>query len=128
MLNVSGATVCHLVELARHFHAQEAVTIPQTPEDVDDDWPAQVLASHRDDPVLAEFHAVINDLEPDQQQAVVALLWLGRGDFSYEEWDEALDLARTEWRSGTADYLLAHPLLADHLEDGLAEFGIYCDA
>ena len=99
-LNLSGATVCHLVELARHVHAQEAVTIPEDPGNPDDgDWPAQILADHRQDTALQEFHAVVEDLETDQQQERVALLWLGRGDYSEEEWDEALSLARDGTRA-----------------------------
>lgn len=128
MLNVSGDTVCRLVELAREFHAQEAVSIPEEPGNPSGDWAVQILADHMEDATLGEFRAIVEDLEPDQQQELVALLWLGRGDYTLEEWQDALALARDEWRPTTADYLIAHPLLPEHLRDGLAAFGIECDA
>jgi hypothetical protein len=60
----------------------------------------------------------------------VALMWLGRGDGSVEEWDElrarAVD-ARSEYdnaRAETARYLLGEPMLGDFLADGLDELGV----
>jgi Protein of unknown function (DUF3775) len=86
-----------------------------------------VLADHADDPTYREFRVTVNDLEPDQQQQLVALLWLGRGDYDIAEWDEALAEARRSWTKRTADYLIAHPLLADHLEDALDQLGYSCE-
>lgn len=128
MLNVSGETVCRLIELSRAFQAQESVTFPDDASGSMDEADAnQLLAAHEDDASLAEFRTVVADLEPDQQTEVVALLWLGRGDFSDEEWEEACQLARDEWTPATADYLIAHPLLPEHLIEGLAAFGVECD-
>ena len=76
-------------------------------------------AGHAGDSTLQEFRSIVDDLEPDQQQEVVALLWVGRGDFGPEEWQAALEEARDDWTPETADYLIAHPLLADYLRDGL---------
>lgn len=126
MLNVSGDTVCRLVDLAREFHAQEAVSIPEPPGNPSGDWAVQMLASHVEDASVSEFRSIVADLDPAQQQELVALLWLGRGDYSEGEWSEALQLARDEWRPETADYLLTHPLLPEYWKDGLAVFGIEC--
>lgn len=127
MLDVNPETVCRLIELARVFHAQEEVVIPEEPEDLGGDYPAQILASHSGDTTLEEFRNIISDLEPDQQQQVVALLWLGRGDFSLEEWSEALEEAADNWNEATADYLVAHPMLPDYLSEGLDQHGYSCD-
>ena len=127
MLNVSGDTVCRLVELAQEFHAQEAVSIPEEPGNPSGDWAVQILADHMEDATLGEFRAIVADLDPDQQQELVALLWLGRGDFTDEEWEDAKQLARDEFRpNATAEYLIAHPLLPEHLREGLAVFDIEC--
>ena len=88
-----------------------------------DDWAAQVLADHVDDTSYTEVCAVIDDLEPDQQITLVALMWLGRGDYSIDEWEEALAEARAAYNGRTADYLGATPLVADYLEEGLNEHG-----
>jgi hypothetical protein len=69
-----------------------------------------------DDEVIAE----IDDLEPDQQAELVALFWIGRGDLEPDEWDEAMRLALERRREGsTAIYLLSHPHLAEHWDEGL---------
>lgn len=127
MLEVNPDTVCRLIELARVFHAQEEVVIPEEPDNPGGDYPTQILASHEGDTTLAEFRNIITDLEPDQQQQIVALLWLGRGDFSVDEWKTALEEAADNWNEQTADYLIAHPLLPDYLTDGLDQHGYNCD-
>ncbi|GGC08742.1 hypothetical protein GCM10011352_38870 [Marinobacterium zhoushanense] len=127
MLNVNSETLCRLIQLAREFHAKEAVTIPEKPISPADDWARQVLADHAGDLTFQEFLSIINDLEPDQQQEVVALLWLGRGDFDQSEWRDALIEAADGWNDHTAHYLIAHPLLADYLADALDQFGFRCD-
>lgn len=65
-------------------------------------------------------------MEPDQQQ-MVALLWLGREDYSIDEWDDAVEEARYNWSDHTAECLMAHPYLADHLTAGLDLHGYSCD-
>jgi hypothetical protein len=126
-LDINRDTVCFLSENARLFHCKEEVVIPEVPDSPSDDWALQVLADHSGDTTFQEFKATIEDLEPDQQQAVVALMWVGRGDFSVEEWPAALEEAADSWNEYTAEYLIAHPLLADYLEEGLAAFGYSCN-
>ncbi len=127
MLDVNPDTVCRLMDLAREFHAQEAVVIPEEPNSPADHWPGEILAAHQGDSTLDEFRSIIEDLEPDQQQQVVALLWVGRGDYELDEWDDALAYAADAWTTRTADYLIAHPLLADYLAEGLSLHGYSCD-
>lgn len=112
MLQVNSDTVQHIMELAREFHAQDAV--------IDGDWMTRMLAPHGEDLALAEFRAAVKDLTPDQQQDLVALYWLGRGDFDPDEWPAAVEQARRSWNTRTAEYLICHPQLAEHLSDGLA--------
>lgn len=131
MLDISPAIVCRLIELAHEFHAQEQVSFPETPFT---EIPAtlighdagQMLADHANDLSLQEFTSIVNDLEPGQQQQLVALMWLGRGSFTLDEWDDALAQAEDSWTPRTAEYLIAHPLLADYLSEGLNEHGYSC--
>ena len=127
MLDVNPDTVCFLISKAREFHAKEEVVIPDMPDSPAEDWGRQVLADHAGDWTLEEFKATFNDLDPDQQQTVVALFWLGRGDFSVEEWEDAVKEAGEEWTTETAEYLIAHPLLADFLLEGLELLDYSCD-
>jgi len=127
MLDVNPDTVCRLIELARIFHAQVEVVIPEEPDNPVGDYPTQMLAEHAEDSTLDEFRSIVTDLEPDQQQQVVALLWTGRGDFALEEWSDAVAEAAENWNETTADYLIAHPLLADYLAEALDLHGHSCD-
>ena len=128
MLNVNPETVCFLISRAREFHAKEGVVLPDVPGSPAEDWGRQALADHTDDATLQEFSATFADLEPDQQHEVVALLWVGRGDFDLSEWDSAVAEARRNATDSTAEYLLAHPMLADHLTEGLLLFDHSCEA
>jgi hypothetical protein len=128
MLDVNPETVCFLISKAREFHAKEEVVLPDVPGSPAEDWGRQVLADHIDDPVYQEFQETFSDLEPDQQHEVVALLWLGRGDFDLASWTVAVAEARANWTPTTADYLMAHPMLADHLLEGMILHGYNCDA
>lgn len=55
---------------------------------------------------------------------MLALLWLGRGDYDAQSWAEALLQARETRTTTEADYLLGTPLLADYLEEGVAALGL----
>lgn len=125
-LGVNSDTICFLIGKARAFHAKEEVVLPEAPLSPANDWAMQVLADHQDDPSYAEFSSTIDDLEPDQQIAIVALMWVGRGDYSVDEWNEALSAAADARTARTADYLIGTPLVADYLQEGLSQFGISC--
>lgn len=127
MLNISLDNICRLIDLAREFQAQEGVSIPDEPGDASGDWALQILASHAEDDSFLEFKSIVEDLEPDQQHELVALLWLGRDDFSRSEWSDALAQAKDSWNPRTAEYLIAHPLLPEYWEKGLELFGSRCN-
>lgn len=72
----------------------------------------------------AEFDGVLEGMDEDEALDLVALLWLGRGDFDPLEWDEARKAARDEATTPVATYLKGQPQLADHLEAGLEAMGL----
>ncbi len=127
MLEVNPEIVCFIIAKAHEFHAKEQVVIPDLPENPADDWALQVLADHEDDPTYLELKTTIEDLEPDQQEALVALMWLGRGDYEVDEWAAALEAAHEQHNERTAEYLIATPLVADYLEEGLSLLGYSCE-
>lgn len=128
MLEVNPDTVCFLISCARLFHAKEDLVLPDVPDSPADDWGLEALEEQANDSSFLEFRSTIRDLEPVQQQAVVALLWLGRGDYGVTEWNAAMEEARGVWNRHTAEYLIVHPMLADHLLEGLNMLGYSCEA
>lgn len=127
MFDLNPQIVCFLIDKAHEFHVKEQVSIPETPTSPADDWARQVLADHVDDATYQEMHNTIDQLEPDQQVQLVALMWLGRGDFEAGEWDAAFEAAGEAWTEHTSDYLIATPLLADYLAEGLDLLGYACE-
>ncbi|RRH95299.1 DUF3775 domain-containing protein [Mesorhizobium tamadayense] len=70
-----------------------------------------------------EFRELINDLNVDEAAELVALAWVGRGDYEASEWVDAVAAARERANKRTAKYLLGLPQLADWLEEGLEAIG-----
>jgi Protein of unknown function (DUF3775) len=122
-MELNPEIVRFIIDKAREFHVKEEVTIPEEPLSPSEDWARQILADHVDDPTFQEIKTTIDDLEPDQQVTLVALMWLGRGDYSSDEWDAAIETAQDSWNERTAEYLLGTPLLSDYLSEGLNELG-----
>ena len=125
--NIATTTVCYIVVKAREFEAQEDVVEPDYASDAVDDGFRQVLEAYADDPTFDELRTFIDDLNVDDQCQLVALAWVGRGDYSKGDWDEALSLARERHNERTSLYLLGMPLLPDYLEEGLAAFDLSCE-
>ena len=118
--------VCFIIVKAREFDAQEEVMDPDYASDAVDDKFVQVLEAYRDDPTFEEIKSFIESMNEDELAELVALAWLGRGDFGAEEWPEAVALAKERHQGSTATYLLGMPMLGDYLEEGLAAFGLSC--
>lgn len=118
-LDLNRDTVQHIIDLAHEFHARDDVEFEDDSPVADEFWARQMSADFAEDTYYQELKNSINDLEPDQQISLVALTWLGRGDFSLSEWQEALGNAEASWNDHTADYLIGTSLLADYLAEGL---------
>ena len=126
-LTISSESVCFIIVKAREFDAKDVVTDPDSGSNAADDGAASVLEAHSDDLTQKELLAFINALSEEEQADLVALLWLGRGDGTMEDWDDLRDEAEQQQNSRTAAYLLGEPLLSDHLEEGLSQFGFSCE-
>jgi Protein of unknown function (DUF3775) len=126
-LSIATEKVCFIVVKAREFDVKDVVTDPDDASNASDDNMISVLEDHGDDPVANELRGFIGALNEDEQADLVALAWLGRGDGTIDDWRELRAEAARAHNKRTAAYLLGMPLLADHLEDALAQFGRSCD-
>jgi hypothetical protein len=123
-LELSSKTLAYLVIKARAFDAQTPPADSNDASNPADDREVSVLEAMRDDATVRELRAAIAGLSEDQQISLVALAWIGRGDFDAAEWEEALALARQRRRGSTARYLMGMPLLGDYIEEGAAALGL----
>lgn len=126
-LEVDPVTVCFLIARGRAFDAKVPAADQDTVAQPDEDEMHDVLEDYGDDPVADEIREAVDDLNEDEQAELVALTWVGRGDFSVEEWGDAVTAARERHSGPTSTYLLGMPLLGDLLEEGFTALGYSCE-
>jgi hypothetical protein len=121
--------VCELIIRARAVDVKEGMTDPASGSNPIDDGSTDVLTEAPDDMTEAEVRDMIGGLNEDERHDLIALIYVGRGDFAPEEWGDAVRLAREREdasRLSTSDWLLGIPNLADLLDEGLAAMGRSC--
>jgi hypothetical protein len=125
-MDIALDKVCELILRVREVNVKEQVTDPDSGSNPMDDGSVDVLTADPDDPTEEEIREVITGLNDDERLDLIALTWIGRGDFEAEEWAAARSEARDRETLSTADYLLGIPNLADLLDEGLAAIGRNC--
>ncbi len=118
-LSLSPAFLRSLILMLRAVMAQEEMVSPNSGSNPSDDERGATLQDDPENLTREAIAAQIEDLEPDQQAQLVALMWIGRGDLEPEEWEEAVALATERGDGPTSRYLLSHPLVAEHIDEGL---------
>jgi hypothetical protein len=128
-------TLCRIIIRARENEAQVPAQDPDedadNEDDFEDDEGGNVALSSLEDElntgVEEELRAILDDLADDQLAETLALAWLGRGTYDVSEWDDAWAEANDIDPESSIDELMDMPLLASHLEAGLAAFDYSCD-
>jgi hypothetical protein len=123
-LAISADKVGFLIEKMREFDVKEADSDPDSGSNSSDDRMIDVLEDNGDDPVVREITGFIAGMTEDEQIDLIALIRLGRGDATIEEWDELRRETAAGRDTSTARYLLGEPLASDYLADGLDQFGL----
>lgn len=126
MLRIDPDKVCYLIVKAREFDAKVAPEVPDPGGNPADDAERVVLFDYPDDPTVEEIRTCIAALNVDEAAELLALVWLGRGDFTVEEWPRAVAMARDEPDRRRPEALLQIPLLGDYLQEGLSLLGYSC--
>ncbi len=121
-LGISLVAVATVVDLARAIQGSEEAGR----EEFEAEEGGEGLSEEESDDVSEEaLDEFLGELNEDEQAALIALAWIGRGDYGAEEWDEARTLAaeRNAGRDAAA-YLGSMEMLGDLLAEGLAAFGL----
>lgn len=126
-LTISPEKVCFISMKAKEFDAKDEVTEPDPGSNPSDDKDIEVLEAHEDDPVVEELTSLINSLSEDEQIDLVALAWLGRDDYSADDWSTVRAEAAGAHNQRTAEYLLGMPMVGDFLEEALSMLGYSCE-
>lgn len=125
-LEIALDKVCYVIVKAREFDAKDVATDVDSGSNAADDDMRDVLEDLPDDPTFDELVGFIEGMTDDERIDLVTLMWLGRDDSSVEEWESLRQEAERAGTETTARYLLGTPLLADHLEAGLAKLDLSC--
>lgn len=125
MPTINTDKVCYVVVKARELESEDE-GIDADASNATDDKFVSVLTEDAYDTVRDEVSAFIDAMDDDEKAELVALTWVGRGDYGADEWEDAVRLARTRHERSSSAYLLGIPLLASYLESGLGEFGESC--
>jgi Protein of unknown function (DUF3775) len=131
-LRISTEKVCAFIETAREV----AGKVPSTAGDrtmTGDDSKLETIVDEPGQDVyegderrrqMVEFVAGLN---VEEQTDLLALIWLGRGDYDIAEWDDALEEAEARIAARDPDYMIGDASLPEYLGDGLDAFGRTCD-
>jgi hypothetical protein len=125
MLALPLERLAFIIAKAREFDAE----VPVEPDaaagsDPPDDDEREVLLDTPDNPTEQELRDAIDSLGAAEQQELLALMWLGRGDYDAGSWREALRQAGETDIANLTDYLVGTPLLGDYLEEGAYALGL----
>lgn len=121
---IDRETLAYLALKAKAFDALVGSDDPSDASDAQDDRFVDALEDEADNPAQREIAAAIDALDVDARASLVALVWLGRGDYEAADWKEALNSARERARGSTSRYLIGIPLLGDYIEEGADKLGI----
>jgi hypothetical protein len=123
MLTTPLEQLAYIIEKAREFDAQTAPVDSESGSNPSDDNGVAILEAGADNPAWQELAAALDALDDDQRIEILALTWLGRGDFDRGKWRDALAQARQIHDVAETQYLLGTPLLADYMEGAIAALG-----
>ena len=123
MLTIPLEKLAFITIKAREFDAEVPPVDEDSGSNPSDDAERDVLEFGADNPTYQELVDAIDSLSDRERIELLALAWLGRGDYAKEEWSEVLEEARRVHDEKETQYLVGTPLLADYLEEGLSELG-----
>ena len=125
-LTLDHEKICYLIIKAREFDAKMEPEVAEPGDNPADNAEREILFDYPDDPTVDEIRSFLATFNVDEMVELLALMWLGSGDYDIEEWDDAIQTARDDPDSRRIDAFLGMPLLGDFLEEGLAQFEISC--
>ncbi len=117
-------------ELVLRFNAvmaKEGMDISDLGGNASDDEVSATLQETEGDLSRDEITQEIESMDDEQQDALVALFWIGRGDADPEAWEQTKALARQQHEGSVSRYLLGQPEVGEFLTEGLErmlEYGV----
>lgn len=122
-INISVEKVYFIIVNARGYDAKVPPVESDPGSNPMDDENRESLEDYPDDASGEVLRAAINQLSDEEVIDLIALAWLGRGDFDRTTFADARELATERHKARSGRYLMGIPLLGDYLEEGMSELG-----
>ncbi len=125
MPELNPEKICFVILKSRELAVEDTDIEADASNETDDGF-SSILTHDGQAPTEAELIGFIDAMDEDEQCALVAMMWIGRGDYDSPDWKTAVAEARARRSGSVSKYLLGTPLLSDYLETALSEFGESC--
>lgn len=122
ILTITPESAFAILLKAREFDVKVLQTDLDSGFNPSDDENVDALEFGPDDNTRNELFSAIRDLNDDEQSDLIALILLGRGDYTLGEWNEARQTASQIGRNHIPAYIAEIPLASDYIEEGLSQF------
>lgn len=123
-MEIAVAKVLELIEHLRMLDAENGDGRIEGSDDDVESGAGHLFEDFDQDGTDAQVRGVIDAMNVDEQADLIALLWIGRGDFEPQEWPIARRRAQERRQRSTAVYLMGIPNAGDLLEEGLAAVAV----
>jgi len=119
MLTIDLEIIRNIVELMHEITTEDVPLGESISQEWNEESEENIFEMETEDPMQQQIRGIIDGLNEDEAYDLVALMWIGRGTYGIDEFQDARKVACQEATQSTSDYLLGTPLLADFLEEGL---------
>lgn len=126
-LPFDSARIEELVLRFKAVMAKEGMDISDLGGNASDDEVTAMLQETEGDLSRDEITQEIESMNDEQQDGLVALFWIGRGDAEPQQWEQTKALARQQHDGLVSRYLLGQPEVGEFLTEGLEkmlEYGV----
>lgn len=130
-LAIATDKVCTLVYLMRQRQGKVSPQDVPGPDgsvasnEAEDEF-REIVEDLPDDNVEDEIRGIFEAMNVDERVDLLALMWIGRGDFDAGELTAARREAAAQANAREPDYMLGSPLVADYIENALNDLGHSC--
>ncbi len=121
-LRISTEKVSDFIEAAREVAGKVAPAAGDRTTTGDDSKLVSIEDYPGDDARRQEMRDFIAGLNVDEQTDLLALIFVGRGDFDIAEWNHAVREARARITRRDADFMIGDPALPEYLGTSLDAF------
>ena len=126
-LRISTDKVCDFIEAAREVAGKVPPTTGDRTTTGDDSRLVTIEDYPGEDDRRQQMVEFILGLNAAEQTDLLALLYVGRGDFDFDEWHAAVHEAAARIADGEAEFMIGDAALPEYLGAALDAFDRSCD-